>query len=77
MTSPKGFDSQKKTFIVWDDKSVEVWEIILANKMKKLAGKFEIGGADIIRICNNHIVTLQSYTVMVYNHRGEVVKEIR
>lgn len=56
---------------------MEVWEIILANKMKKMAGRFDIGGADIVRVCNNHIVTLHGYTVTVYNHRGEVIKEIR
>jgi len=60
ITHPRGFDSQKKTFAVWDDKSIEVWEIILSNKMKKMSSRFDIGVYDLIKICNNHIVTLCS-----------------
>jgi len=45
--------------------------------MKKMVCKFDVESTDLVRICNNHIVILSGYTVVVHNQRGEVLKEIR
>jgi len=47
------------------------------NKIKKLSSTIELLNPENIKICHNHVIVLQGYSLLIYNQKGSLVKEIR
>jgi len=44
---------------------MELWEILLSNKMKKVNVTMDIPSTQLLRICNNHVILLNEYSVLL------------